>query len=63
LNLPYMLLQSALNKNGNSPTVEKSDAEYHTGIVFTNYTVNLIADLTKIQTLFTTGEIAYEKAV
>jgi len=36
---------------------------YQTGVVFSNYTTNLITDLTRIQTLFTTGEIHYEKAI
>ncbi|MBI3793653.1 MAG: ATP-grasp domain-containing protein, partial [Nitrospinae bacterium] len=56
-NLPYMYLQNALGKPAPNP------GEYSTGMVFTNYTTNLITNLSKIQTLFTTGEIVYKKAV
>ncbi|MBI4826674.1 MAG: ATP-grasp domain-containing protein [Nitrospirae bacterium] len=58
MNLPYMLLQKAVNGNKAEEALH-----YNTGIVFTNYTVNLITDLARIQTLFTAGEIVYEKAV
>ena len=58
INLPYMLLQMALGLQ-----TDFKGKEYDTGVVFTNYTTNLITHLTKIQTLFTDGEIAYEKAV
>jgi carbamoyl-phosphate synthase large subunit len=58
VNLPYMLLRMALGLK--RPPSKK---EYDTGIVFTNYTVNLITDLTKIQTLYTAREISYEKTL
>lgn len=61
INLPYMLMLAALNNGASLPAEEISG--YTTGVVFTNYTVNLITDLTRIQTLFTTGEINYEKGL
>ncbi len=57
INLPYMYLRLALGE-------DMTDMhEYKTGVVFSNYTTNLIADLETIQTLFTTGELSYEKAI
>ena len=63
INLPYMLLTAALGKNAATPEEDAIPLDYATGVVFTNYTVNLITDLTRIQTLFTAGEISYEKTV
>jgi len=63
LNLPYMLLMAALNKIEEPCDNNASYPEYAAGIVFSNYTVNLITDLDKIQTLFTTGELSYEKSL
>ncbi len=57
INLPALTLKLAMGE-----PVRKSQ-DYKTGVVFSNYTTNLIADLDGIQTLFTTGEIQYEKAV
>ncbi len=56
-NLPYLCLQLAMGGK------VKKARDYKTGVVFSNYTTNLIADLDKIQTLFTTGEIRYEKTI
>ncbi len=53
INLPYLSLLLALGGEGEPAT------DYKTGVVFSNYTTNLITDLTRIQTLFTTGEIHY----
>lgn len=57
INLPYIYLRHALG--------EEVDPEfdYKTGVVFSNYTTNLIADISRIETLFTKGEIAYEKDI
>ncbi len=55
MNLPFISLLLAMGEK-----VTQQSA-YQTGIVFSNYTTNLITDLTRIQTLFTTGEIHYEK--
>ncbi|MBI5326791.1 MAG: ATP-grasp domain-containing protein [Deltaproteobacteria bacterium] len=63
INLPYMLLQTALDKGAGLRNGDPPVSTYKTGVVFSNYTVNLITDLTSIQTLFTTGEIVYEKTV
>jgi carbamoyl-phosphate synthase large subunit len=63
INLPYILLTAALGNTRKPPADDASGIDYTTGVVFTNYTVNLITDLNKIQTLFTTGEISYEKTV
>ena len=57
INLPLLSLGLAMGEQWKNVT------DYKTGIVFSNYTTNLITDLTRIQTLFTTGEIHYEKAV
>ncbi len=57
INLPVIALMLALGEKWDNTN------DYQTGIVFSNYTTNLITDLTRIQTLFTTGEIHYEKAV
>jgi carbamoyl-phosphate synthase large subunit len=57
INLPLICLMLALGEEWNNTT------SYKTGVVFSNYTTNLITDLTRIQTLFTTGEIHYEKAL
>ena len=57
INLPLISLQLALGEKWNDTS------DYKTGVVFSNYTTNLITDLTRIQTLFTTGEIHYEKAL
>ena len=53
INLPYLYLQLALGRQ----VTEK--LEYRSGVVFTNYTTNLITDLDRISTLFTEGEINY----
>ena len=53
MNLPYLYLQLALGK----PVTE--NLNYRPGVVFTNYTTNLITDLDQISTLFTKGEINY----
>lgn len=63
LNLPYMLLMASLGKIENPLKLGAPNLNYSTGVVFTNYTVNLITDLAKIQTLVTTGEISYEKTI
>jgi carbamoyl-phosphate synthase large subunit len=55
MNLPHLYLQLAL---GNAVT-EKM--EYRSGVVFTNYTTNLITDLDRISTLFTNGEVCYQE--
>lgn len=57
LNLPYMYLKIALGES-----VPKA-CGYKTGVVISNYTTNLITDIAKIETLFTNGEIAYEKNI
>ncbi len=57
INLPLLSLQLATGEEWEDTT------DYQTGVVFSNYTTNLITDLTRIQTLFTTGEIHYEKAI
>jgi len=62
VNLPQMLLQAIFSKKKNTDVPEEV-TDYKTGVVFTNYTVNLITDLNRIQTLFTAGEIVYEKNV
>jgi carbamoyl-phosphate synthase large subunit len=59
VNLPYILMKMALGFKEKDITGQA----YETGIVFSNYTTNLITNLTKIQTLFTAGEITYEKTV
>lgn len=51
-NLPYACLQLAL---GQSPGA----LEHRSGVVFTNYTVNLVAELTQLSSLFTQGELHY----
>ena len=57
MNLPHLYLQLAL---GEKPTAPR---EYRSGVVFTNYTTNLITDLDRISTLFTDGEVSYAQAV
>jgi carbamoyl-phosphate synthase large subunit len=57
LNLPHLYLQLAL---GQEITEHMA---YRSGVVFTNYTTNLITDLDRISTLFTNGEVSYEKAL
>lgn len=58
INLPYVYLKLALGKH-----VRDDGFHYKTGVVFTNYTTNLITDLSRIDTLFTAGELQYEKTV
>jgi len=53
MNLPHLYLQLALGKE----ITEKM--AYRSGVVFTNYTTNLITDLDRISTLFTNGEVDY----
>lgn len=57
INLPYMCLQLAMGRNV-APVFD-----YRSGVVFTNYTTNLITDISMIDTLFTAGEILYEKTI
>jgi carbamoyl-phosphate synthase large subunit len=57
MNLPHLYLQLALG-------IESSEKmEYRSGVVFTNYTTNLITDLDRISTLFTDGEVCYEETI
>ncbi|MCM2323057.1 MAG: ATP-grasp domain-containing protein [Oligoflexia bacterium] len=56
-NLPYHLLQLL---NGERPAPGKGG---RAGVVFTNYTTNLVTELGSISTLFTAGELHYEKAL
>ncbi|HLD99466.1 MAG TPA: ATP-grasp domain-containing protein [Bdellovibrionota bacterium] len=56
-NLPYTYLQLALGK----PISETQSSR--AGVVFSNYTTNLVTDLSSIGSLFTSGEVHYEKAV
>jgi len=53
INLPLLSLQLATGDEW------CNTMDYQTGVVFSNCTTNLITDLTRIQTLFTTGEIHY----
>lgn len=55
INLPYMYLRLTMGEEV-APVLD-----YRTGVVFTNYTTNLITDISRIDTLFTAGEIVYEK--
>jgi carbamoyl-phosphate synthase large subunit len=57
MNLPWLCLQLALGKKTAPMTT------YSPGVVFTNYTTNLITDLAHISPLYTNGELSYEKAV
>jgi carbamoyl-phosphate synthase large subunit len=57
INLPHLYLQLAL---GNKITEQMT---YRSGVVFTNYTTNLITDLDRISTLFTNGEVNYAYAI
>lgn len=57
MNLPQLYLQLALGTEITAPM------EYRSGVVFTNYTTNLITDLGRISTLFTKGEVNYAEAV
>jgi carbamoyl-phosphate synthase large subunit len=57
INLPHIYLQLAL---GEKITEQKG---YRSGVVFTNYTTNLITDLDRISTLFTNGEVNYAYAI
>jgi len=57
MNLPSLALALAC---GRKP---KAKGLYQPGVVFTNYTTNLITSLGKIGPLFTNGEVCYEKTV
>jgi carbamoyl-phosphate synthase large subunit len=57
INLPYMYLRRAMGKEVSILP------DYKTGVVFSNHTTNLITDLSTIETLFTAGEIHYEKGL
>lgn len=57
INLPHIYMQHAMGMD----VAPRRD--YKTGIVFSNHTVNLIADIKRIETIFTKGEIAYEKDI
>jgi carbamoyl-phosphate synthase large subunit len=57
MNLPHLYLQLAL---GITPA---ENMTYRSGVVFTNYTTNLITDLDRISTLFTNGEVCYEESL
>ena len=54
-NLPFTLLSRMLGIT----SAELSDAR--PGVVFTNYTTNLVAELSNISTLFTNGELQHEQ--
>ncbi len=60
INLPLIALSLAI---GDGRAHCNAPLQYQTGVVFSNYTTNLITDLTRIQTLFTTGEIHYAASV
>ena len=51
INLPFMYLQLALGEK------VSENFEYTPGIVFSNFITNIITDLSKVETLFTHGEI------
>jgi carbamoyl-phosphate synthase large subunit len=55
LNLPYLLLQMI---EGRSLPAE---SDYRTGVVFSNFTTNIITEIGTIEGLFTAGEVHYEK--
>jgi carbamoyl-phosphate synthase large subunit len=57
MNLPHLYLQLAMKEKIAPMT------GYASGVVFTNYTTNLITDLDHISPLFTNGELRYEKAI
>jgi carbamoyl-phosphate synthase large subunit len=57
INLPYMYYQLTMGER------VAQAFDYKTGVVFTNYTTNLITDISRIDTLFTAGEIEYEKTL
>jgi len=54
VNLPFALVQLAF---GQAPAQLEPARP---GVVFTNYTTNLVTDLSAISSLFTTGELHYE---
>ncbi len=57
INLPFMYLKLALGEK-----VERQ-TDYKCGVIFTNYTTNLITELPKIESLITNGEIKYERTL
>lgn len=57
VNLPLMCLNLAM---GNNTPME---LDYKAGIVFTNYTTNVVTDISKLEPLFTKGELTYEKSI
>ncbi|MEK6704231.1 MAG: ATP-grasp domain-containing protein [Candidatus Poribacteria bacterium] len=57
INLPYLYLQLAL---GIKPTKED---RHRAGVLFSNHTTNVVTDLSKIESLFTSGELRYEASI
>lgn len=57
INLPYMYLRRALGE------AVPACKDYKTGVVFTNYTTNLITEISKLDSLVVSGEIQYENAL
>ncbi len=57
MNFPHLYLQLALGQPVNGLK------DYTPGVVFTNYTTNLITDLKYIGPLYTNGELQHEKAI
>ncbi|MDA8163444.1 MAG: ATP-grasp domain-containing protein [Desulfobacteraceae bacterium] len=57
LNLPHLLLQMIQGQ----PL--PAGGEYRTGVVFSNFTTNIITEIATIEGLFTAGEVHYEKEV
>lgn len=57
LNLPHLLLQMILGRS------LPAESDYRTGVVFSNFTTNIITEIATIEGLFTSGEVHYEKKV
>lgn len=57
VNLPHTLLQLAMGQDLDEPEQHRS------GVVFSNYTTNLVMDLSSISSLFTNGELHHENVL
>lgn len=57
LNLPHLLLQMIQGQP--LPSVN----DYQTGVVFSNFTTNIITEISTIEGMFTAGEVHYEKKI
>ena len=57
LNLPNLLLEMIRGR------ALPAAGEYRTGVVFSNFTTNIITEIATIEGLFTAGEVHYEKEI